>query len=79
MVIVEIIVLAFKEYLDQLVEGKKTGEMIYERTELISNRQYYFYLKSNGKWEFTWDVWMNLASVDFDNFGDCKFENRLKI
>lgn len=47
--------------------------MVYARTELVSNVQYYFYHRDNGDWEFTWDAWMNLANVDLNNFGDCEF------
>ena len=47
--------------------------MIYARTELVGNTQYYFYQQDNGNWEFTWDQWVNLDNVDLDNFGNCKF------
>ena len=47
--------------------------MVYARTELVGNTQYYFYQRGTGDWEFTWDRWVNLARVDFNNFGACKF------
>ena len=47
--------------------------MVYARTELVGNTQYYFYQRGRGDWEFTWDTWVNLARVDFNNFGACKF------
>ena len=63
---------------------KNTDLMVYARTELDSNGiygpnvQYYFYEMGNGKWEFTWDTWMNLANVDLNNFGNCEFLKRVK-
>ena len=58
-----------------------TGTLVYARTELDSNGptgndvQYYFYLQSNGEWEFTYDMWIKPEDIDYDDFGEGKFEN----
>ena len=55
--------------------------MVYARSELDSNGpygndvQYYFYQQSNTVWEFTWDTLIKPEDIDYDDFGDCKFEN----
>ena len=60
----------------RVTTGTATERMVYARTELVSNTQYYFYQQDNGAWEFTWDQWLTLSDIDIDNFGDCKIFER---
>ena len=59
--------------------------MIYARTELVGNTQYYFYKQRNGSWDFTWDehlpnldpIDLDFDPTDLDDFEAMKLSNKL--